>query len=169
MLSMFPVADSVADLIAETFRVNGRLLSAADALVADLGLTAARLQVLGAIAVSPVALPVAHIARNLGLTRQAVQRLVDEMERDSLVRFEANPHHQRAKLVLLTASGRDAYDAAMKHQASLARKLTQGLTVKQIRSATAVLKTMRRRLENSGKATKISAKNSSPKSDQEGK
>jgi DNA-binding MarR family transcriptional regulator len=68
------------------FRLNGALLVSGDALVGDLGLTSARWQVLGAIALSPVPLPVAHLARNMGLTRQAVQRSVDEMRHDGLVR-----------------------------------------------------------------------------------
>ena len=109
----------LTELIIEIFRLNGRLLAAGDALVADLGLTSARWQVLGPIAQSPVPLPVAHIARNMGLTRQAVQRLANELEGDGLVRFAPNPHHQRAKLVLLTARGKSAYDAAMKRQKSL--------------------------------------------------
>jgi DNA-binding MarR family transcriptional regulator len=151
---MSNVAEPIADLFTETFRLNGRLLAAVDALVADLGLTAARMQVIEAIASSPVALPVAHIAQNMGLTRQAVQRLVNEMERDGLVRFATNPHHQRAKLVLLTAPGRAAYGAAVKRQAPLARRLTQGLTAKQIRSAAAVLETMRQRLESDNTGSK---------------
>ena len=44
-------------------------------------------------------LPTAHIARNMRLSRQAVQRLANEMERDDLVRFAPNPHHERAKFV----------------------------------------------------------------------
>src|SRR5215471_5887623 len=98
--------DAITDLILETFRLNGCLLMAGDALVADIGLTSARWQVLGAIALSPVPLCVAHIARNMGLTRQAVQRLGNEMERDGLAWFGPNPLHQRAKLVLLTARGK---------------------------------------------------------------
>ena len=66
-------------LILDVFRLNGDLLAAGDILVGDLGLSSARWQVLGAIALSPVPLPVAHIARNMGLTRQAVQRVVDDM------------------------------------------------------------------------------------------
>src|SRR5258708_24672438 len=108
--------DALTELILETFRLNGRLVAAGDALVADIGLTSARWQVLGAIALSPVPLPVAHIARNMGLTRQAVQRLANEMARDGLVRFMANPHHRRARLVLLTPRGKAAYDSAMKRQ-----------------------------------------------------
>ena len=77
---------SLTDLIIGVFRLNGALLVSGDALVEDLGLTSARWQVLGAIALSPVPLPVAHLARNMGLTRQAVQRSVDEMRHDGLVR-----------------------------------------------------------------------------------
>ena len=81
------IRDTVTELMLETFRFNGRLLQAGDALVADIGLTSARWQVLGAIALSPVPLPVAHIARNMGLSRQGVQRLVGEMTKDGLLRL----------------------------------------------------------------------------------
>jgi DNA-binding MarR family transcriptional regulator len=137
----------MTDFVLETFRLNGRLLVVGDALVADVGLTSARWQVLGAMALSPVPLPVAHIARNMGLTRQAVQRLANEMEGDGLVRFEPNPHHQRAKLVLLTPQGKAAYDAAMTRQGPWARRLAEGLSTKQIEAATAFLSSIRQRLE----------------------
>jgi len=140
--------DTVTQLILETFRLNGCLLMAGDALVADVGLTSARWQVLGAIALSPIPLPVAHIARNMGLTRQAVQRLTNEMERDGLVRYAPNPHHQRAKLVLLTPRGKSAYDAAMKRQRPWAISLANGLSIKRIEAATAMLRTIRQRLED---------------------
>ncbi len=140
-------ADAITDLILETFRLNGRLLVAGDALVADVGLTSARWQVLGAIALSPVPLPVAHIARNMGLTRQAVQRVVNEIEHDGLVRFEPNAHHRRAKLVLLTARGKAAYDAATERQGPWANKLSEGLRTEQIKAATATLRVIRQCLD----------------------
>jgi DNA-binding MarR family transcriptional regulator len=141
------VNDAMTELVLETFRLNGRLLAAGDALVAELGLTSARWQVLGAIALSPVALPVAHIARNMGLTRQAVQRLANEMERDGFVRFAPNPHHERAKLVLLTPRGRAAFDAAMKRQGPWARGLANGLSIRRIDATVATLRTIRERLD----------------------
>lgn len=140
--------DVLTELILETFRLNGRLLAAGDALVADVGLTSARWQLLGAMALSPVPLPVAHIARNMGLTRQAVQRLVNEMERDGLVCFETNPHHQRAKLVRRTPRGQSAYEAAMKRQGPWASRLAEGLGSKQIEAAAATLCAIRQRLED---------------------
>ena len=120
------IKDAMTSLVLETFRLNGRILSSGDTLVADLGLTSARWQVLGAIALSPTPLPVAHIARNMGLTRQAVQRLVNEMEHEGFVRFAPNPHHQRAKLALLTSRGRIAFDSAMKRQGPWASDLAKG-------------------------------------------
>jgi DNA-binding MarR family transcriptional regulator len=68
---------ALTELILETFRLNGRLIAAGDSLVRDLGLTRALWQILGAIALSPVPLPVALIASNRGLTRQSVQKLVN--------------------------------------------------------------------------------------------
>ena len=145
---MMTASPAMTELVLETFRLNGRLLAAGDALVAELGLTSARWQVLGAVALSPMPLPVAHIARNMGLTRQAVQRLANEMERDGLVRFGPNPHHQRARLVMLTARGRTAYDAAMTRQGPWANRLARGLSVRQIGAAIAMLRAIRERLED---------------------
>nr|WP_298682173.1 MarR family transcriptional regulator [uncultured Dongia sp.] len=139
--------DAVTDLVLETFRLNGRLLLSGDALVADISLSSARWQVLGAIALSPVPLPVAHIARNMGLSRQAVQRLVREMVVDGLLQLGLNPHHRRAQLVLLTVRGKSAYAAAMKRQGPWADRLAAGLTTKQLTAASAVLRALRQRLD----------------------
>ncbi len=140
-------AAAVTELILESFRLNGRLLAAGDALVGDLGLTSARWQVLGAVAMSPVPLPVAHIARNMGLSRQNVQRIVNELEAQGVLRFAPNPHHQRAKLVLLTERGRGLYEAAAERQGPWAAALARGLPPEDIEAATALLRTLRDRLE----------------------
>ena len=137
----------MTDLILETFRLNGRLLAAGDALVADLGLTSARWQVLGAVAMSPVPLPVAHLARNMGLSRQGVQRIANELEAQGLVQFAPNPHHQRAKLVVLTEHGRSLYEAASARQGPWAGALADGLSAGDIEAATKILRAVRSRLE----------------------
>lgn len=104
--------DRLNHLVLEVFRLNGVLLATGDALVAPFRLTSARWQVMGALAYAATPLPVAHIARNMGLTRQGVQRLVNEMHADGLVALADNPHHARAKLVRLTPTGEAAYAAA---------------------------------------------------------
>jgi DNA-binding MarR family transcriptional regulator len=140
---------SLTDLVIDVFRLNGALLASGDSLVADLGLSSARWQVLGAIAFSPIPLPVAHLARNMGLTRQAVQRSVDEMRNDGLVRLDPNPHHKRAMLVAMTERGRNAYRAAMERQGGWADVLAAGLSPKGVEAASTLLRELRRRLDPS--------------------
>ena len=130
-------------MVIEIFRLNGNLLATGDALVGDLGLSSARWQVLGTIALSPVPLPVAHIARNMGLTRQAVQRSVDELRADGLV---ANPHHRRAMLVVMTDEGKAAYRAALARQEGWADTLAVGLSPDGIEAAGDLLRELQRRL-----------------------
>jgi hypothetical protein len=64
-----------------TFRLNGQFLALAEELARPAGLTVAWWQVLGAVLGEP--LPVAGIAREMGLARQSVQRVADILvERD---------------------------------------------------------------------------------------
>src|SRR5712691_7823470 len=141
--------EALTELMLEVFRLNGRLLTSGDRLVADIELTSARWQVLGAIALAGNRLPVAHIARNMGLTRQAVQRVVNELAAAGLVDFAPNPYHRRAHLVVLTTQGSDTYRAAMDRQAPWATQLAEALDEHKIRLAKRVLRTLAERLEPS--------------------
>lgn len=134
----------------DLFRLDSLLLTAGDRLVAPLGLTSARWQILGAIVAADRAQPVAWLARNLGANRQNVQRIVNDLHREGLVAFDANPHHQRAQLVVLTTKGRQAYDAAMRLQAPWINDLADGLKVKDIQTVQRVITTLRSKLEGAG-------------------
>lgn len=139
--------EAITDLILEVFRLNGRLLVAGDRLVAPLGLTSARWQVLGAMALAEAPQPVAWLARSMGLNRQGVQRLVNEMIEGGLVELRPNLHHRRAHLVVLTKRGREAYDAAARVQAPWVNALAQGLKSDEIAAALNVVSALRSRLE----------------------
>src|SRR5919198_5735144 len=103
-----PLRDSFTSVVVAAFRFHGVLIALGNWLCAGTGLTSARWQVLGAIAlVGP--LTVAQIARTMGLTRQSVQRLVDELESAGLVRRTSHPESRRARLVALTDAGESAY------------------------------------------------------------
>src|SRR5512145_2601740 len=112
-----PSGNALSNLVLDLFRVNSLLLTAGDRLVARLGLTSARWQILGAIVSAERPQPVAWLARDLGANRQNVQRIINDLHKEKLVAFEPNPHHRRAQLVVLTANGRHTFDAAMRLQA----------------------------------------------------
>lgn len=103
----------IDELMFEIFRVHDRLQATGDATVKSVGLTSGRWLVLGAIALSDEPLPVAHIARNMGLSRQAVQRSTNEMASRGLVETIENPELRRSKLIVMTPAGREAYEAAL--------------------------------------------------------
>src|SRR5574341_228754 len=115
---------AMTELILEIFRINGLLLAEGDRLTKPLGLTSARWQVMGALADGP--LSAAQIARRMGLKRQSVQRLVDLLEEEQIVRFEENPDHRRAKLVRMTEAGERKYAKISQIQASWVNLLSQG-------------------------------------------
>jgi DNA-binding MarR family transcriptional regulator len=139
--------EAVTDLIIEIFRLNGRLLVEGDRLVAGLGMTSARWQVLGAIAYSSTPEPVARLARNMGLNRQGVQRIVNELVEQGFVEFRPNPHHQRAKLVVLTDKGVKAYAAATDLQIPWVNALAKGLDPRDVATATNLVGALRQRLD----------------------
>ncbi|MCC8959169.1 winged helix-turn-helix transcriptional regulator [Bradyrhizobium sp. Pear77] len=143
-----PAGEALSNLILDLFRLNSLLFTAGDRMVAGLGLTSARWQILGAIVTAERPQPVAWLARDLGAARQNVQRIVNDLQRDGLVTFETNPHHRRAQLVVLTEKGRHAFDAAMRLQLPWVNGLADGLSIKDLESTSRVVSTLRGRLES---------------------
>lgn len=138
---------ALSALFLDIFRANALLVASGDDLVAPLGLTSARWQVLGTVAMAPTPQPVAHIARDMGLARQSVQRLVNELADTGLVDIKDNPHHKRAKLVCLSEAGRRSFDAIHKLQRPWVDGLAEGLETEKIAIAAEVLQSLRARLE----------------------
>ncbi|NGY04997.1 MarR family winged helix-turn-helix transcriptional regulator [Solimonas terrae] len=135
------------DLIVEVFRLNGSLLATADRLVSKFGITAARWQVLGAIGLPEEPETVARLARNMGLSRQSVQRVVNEMVDEGMLRLLENPHHARARLVTMTDKGRNIFAAAIELQEPWVKSLSAGIGKDRINDACRILRTLRERLE----------------------
>ena len=145
-------ADAISELILRIFRVNGGLLLAGDRLVSPLGLTSARWQLLGGIAGAEQPQPVVRLARDIGVSRQAVQRLANELAGEGIVAFRPNPHHKRAQLVVLTARGRELYEAALDLQRPWAEKLGKSLTGVQVAIACDVVDSLLTGLDAQRKA-----------------
>lgn len=132
----------VRELALSVFAANGRLVAMGNECVAHLGLTSAWWQVLAALRYSATPLPAASIARNMGLTRQAVQRIVDLLVERGLVEFKDNPHHRRAKLVVLTPAGFAAVSGAEDAVAPLDKAIAERIGSRRIRDAIHTLEQM---------------------------
>jgi DNA-binding MarR family transcriptional regulator len=143
-----PAGDTLTNLMLDLFRLNSLLLTAGDRLVARLGLTSARWQILGAIVQAERPQPVAWLARDLGANRQNVQRIVNDLHLEGLVAFEANPHHRRAQLVVLTDKGRRTFAAAMALQAPWVNGLSERLSVNDLQTVHRVVTALRNKLES---------------------
>jgi DNA-binding MarR family transcriptional regulator len=87
----------------------------------------------------------------MGLARQGVQRIVNELAKEGMVELRANPHHRRANLVILTARGRAIYDQSMRLQTPWAKALVEGVEATDLVSATRTLQNLRERLEGEDK------------------
>jgi DNA-binding MarR family transcriptional regulator len=119
------------------FKLNGQFLELAEHLARPAGLTATWWQVLGAVRDEP--LSVSWVAREMGITRQAVQRTADLLVDRGLAEYHDNPAHRRAKLVALTPEGREAMMAIGPHHARHARELSAVLGAEQLAEAVAAL------------------------------
>jgi DNA-binding MarR family transcriptional regulator len=134
-------------LILEVFRLNGRLLTAGDALTRPAQQTSARWQVLGAL--DQDERTVADIGRRMGLTRQSVQRIADLLEADGLVAYRDNPAHQRAKLAVLTPRGRAVLDDITARQIEWANRIASRLADDDLTHAVRILQQVRQALDSS--------------------
>ncbi|CAL9492169.1 hypothetical protein SUDANB99_03255 [Streptomyces sp. enrichment culture] len=127
------------------FRLNGQLLAVSEELARPAGLTAAWWQVLGAVLREP--LPVAGIARAMGITRQSVQRIADLLVERGLAAYAPNPAHRRAKLLAPTEEGRAAVARIAPGHADLAARLAAELGDEAFAETALVLERLSRALD----------------------
>jgi DNA-binding MarR family transcriptional regulator len=145
MARLNPRGQLFTDLLLEVFRLNGALLEAGDELTRPVGLTSARWQVLGVVEHGPV--PVANVARIMGLSRQTVQQTANGLERDGFIEFVDNPHHRRAKLMRMTEKGKKALEYVTEQQAVWANRVGGEHQKEDLEPALEVLKGLRESLE----------------------
>jgi DNA-binding MarR family transcriptional regulator len=145
--------NALGNLAIEIFRLNGALLSSGDVMTRDLGMSSARWQVLGAIELAGRSLSVSQIARNMGLTRQSVRRLVNELAADGFVVLADNPDHRRASLVTLTSTGRRVFGKIMDRQVVWSDQTlaAAALSERSIEQVTSILRRLREALKESAK------------------
>ncbi|MBB4638598.1 MarR family winged helix-turn-helix transcriptional regulator [Longimicrobium terrae] len=132
-------------LVLEVFRVNRLLQDAGDQLSAPAGLSTARWQVLGVVEHGPI--PVADVARAMGLTRQSVRETAALLEAEGFVEFVENPRHRRARLMRITHLGLAAMERLAAGQAAWANRLAEALPLEALRATVRTMGRIRESLE----------------------
>jgi DNA-binding MarR family transcriptional regulator len=130
------------------FRLNGQFLGVAEELAKPAGLTAAWWQVLGAVLGEP--LPVAGIARAMGITRQSVQRIADLLVERGLAEYRDNPAHRRAKLLAPTEEGFAAVRRIDPGHAAFAERLAEAFGEDELADAVRLMERLSKVLEQLG-------------------
>jgi DNA-binding MarR family transcriptional regulator len=142
-----PSGEAATEVILSIFRANGLLISSGDVLGASEGLTSARWQVMGAIALAERPLTVPQIARRMGITRQSVHATVKRLVDDGLVELAANVDHRRSQLVRLTELGERRYASVDGRQAEWVNRLARGIGRAELDTTARVLAELSARLE----------------------
>lgn len=139
----------LTNIILETFKLNGLLILEGDQLIKELGLTSARWKVLGALFEVSAPMTVPDIARMMGQSRQAVQRLSNEMKEEGLLTTQPNPDHKRANLLTLTDSGKKVYAQVMQKQTPWVNSIANEFKESDLELASSVLQKLISRFESS--------------------
>jgi DNA-binding MarR family transcriptional regulator len=91
---------------------------------------------------------VPRMARARAVSRQHIQKLVNELRRDRLVQTRENPRHRRSRLVALTARGRAFLRTLISREQTLMAFVGEGLSTRRLRQAVALVRLVRQRLES---------------------
>jgi DNA-binding MarR family transcriptional regulator len=127
-------------LVADVYELAGESRRTSEELAREVGQTAARWHVLSVVSDGPRT--VASAARRLGLARQSVQRVVDDLAAAGHVAPRDNPDHARAPLVAITPDGAAALaELVRRSDADRAAVLRRtGVTAGELDAARAVLR-----------------------------
>lgn len=96
--------------------------------LSPLGLSLAKLNVLGILVGSNSPLTLGELAQKLACVRSNVTQLVDRLESDGLVRREADPADRRSIRAVVTDAGRDREKAGSIALANVQDEITQVLS-----------------------------------------
>jgi len=102
-------SEDVEHLYSELFEAASFGRRHGEDIAALVGQTQARWQTLWTLSSSPLTVP--QIARRLGVSRQHILRLTNDLESEGMVEFRRNPDHKTSPLIALTARGRGVVDA----------------------------------------------------------
>lgn len=140
-------AAAITQLTLTVFRFNAAILHWGDRLVEPLGLTSARWQMLGALALAGAPLTAPQIGEAMGVTRQGAQKQLNLLLEKGLVEARLNPAHRRSPLYALTSEGLTLYQDAEALWVAQAVSLVKSITAAQTLAAAQALEAVLHQLQ----------------------
>lgn len=140
-------AAAISDIALTVFRLNGTLLHWGDRLVEPLGLTSARWQMLGAIALANSPLTAPQVGEAMGVTRQGAQKQLNLLRDEGMLESRSNPAHKRSPLYSLTPKGRALYARADALWSAQAAQLAASIPATRLEATTQTLVSILRHLQ----------------------
>lgn len=137
MLSSEAPVDEVALLVADIYEAAGVLRRWGEAIARAEGQTQARWQVLSVVCDEPLSVP--RAARRLGVSRQGVQRIANNLVDDGQAAWSVNPDHRSSPLLTLTEVGRRGLDVITARASASHRQLAADIAPAEIAMTRKVL------------------------------
>ncbi|MGO2135112.1 MarR family winged helix-turn-helix transcriptional regulator [Marinobacter sp.] len=125
--------------ILQIFRTNGQMISWGDRFSAAFGLTSARWQMLGALALAHYPLTAPQMASNMGVSRQGAQKQLNMLLNERLIERRHNPCHKRSPLYQLTPDGQTIFQRINSDWNQHAEQIEQDFSSEQLATALQVL------------------------------
>ncbi len=131
----------VDDILAEAQALVARLGERQNDVARHCGQTRASAQLLGVVPRGGATVP--QLARELGQSRQGVQRVADTLVEKALATYEHNPHHRRSSRLELTDRGEAVRAALQREAASREPDVEQDMEPEELEMALYVLRALR--------------------------
>ncbi len=123
-----------------------RMRKAAEELLGEGAQSSGRRSLLKGLAkAGPQTVP--QMARLRAVSRQHIQKLVNELLAEGLVELIDNPAHKRSKLVQITATGQSVAEATARREAEILPELVRDIEFEDLRTATRVLQQLKAAFE----------------------
>ncbi len=137
----------MTDLIRACLQQAALSKKAGALLIQGLKISLSEWQMMGELFASQESVTLSDVARRIGVSRQAVQRLADKMNSSGLVRLKENPADLRSVKMELTTKGLLAYRASLEKEWPFTNQMAANFELRELRNATKVIAKLNQRFE----------------------
>jgi DNA-binding MarR family transcriptional regulator len=137
------------DLFREVFELQASLSAIMDKVHERAGLSTSQHKIIRALSnLGPATVP--DLAAALGVTRQFVQTVCNNLKASGFLEFKENPRHKRSRLLALTDAGRIAFQQARQKENEIIEKALPAIQPGKAEDAGRLLKSIRKAVQESG-------------------